>query len=98
MATEISILVLKLRNTFSEHYTNMNGPAQQSIFEEMGVDFFHIEQFIGAPKRATVIFKGSEMFYITFSPGRKKAYCNICEGTKITRRKNNSTNYSLFVW
>ena len=43
------------------------------MFKEMGVKNFYIGKCIGDSKRATVMFDGPEMFYITFSPVRKQS-------------------------
>ncbi len=40
MATEITVLVFKISNTFSEYCTHMNAPEQQKMFREMGVEPF----------------------------------------------------------
>ena len=46
MATEITVLDFKLRNTFLEYCTHMNAPEQQRKFKEMGDKTFYIGECI----------------------------------------------------
>ena len=97
MATEITVIDINLSNTFSEYCTHMNAPEQQAMFNKMGVKTFYIVECIGDPKRAIVMFEGSEniLYNIFTSPETKpvvEASVHIYEGTKITRWINNCPN------
>ncbi|MDC3119172.1 DUF3764 family protein [Prochlorococcus sp. AH-716-K03] len=90
MAIETTVLDFKLSNTFEEYEAHMNAPEQQAMFKEMGVDTFYIGKSLEDPKRATVMFQGSEnvLYDIFTNPQTKtivEASGHIYEGTKITR-------------
>ena len=90
MAIETTVLDFKLSNTFEEYEAHMNAPEQRAMFKEMGVNIFYIGKSLDDPKRATVMFQGSEniLFDIFTNPQTKttvEASGHIYEGTKITR-------------
>ena len=89
MAIETTVLDFKLSNTFEEYEAHMNAPEQRAMFKEMGVDTFYIGKSLEDPKRATVMFQGSEnvLYDIFTNPQTKtivEASGHIYEGTKIT--------------
>ncbi len=43
MITEITVLDLRLSNTFEEYKAYMKAPEQQAMFNEMGVKIFILE-------------------------------------------------------
>ena len=90
MTVETTVLDFKLSNTFEEYVAYMNAPEQQSMFFEMGVKIFYIGKFFDNPKRAVVMFQGSEnVLYDIFTDPQTKSIVeasgHIYEGTKITR-------------
>ena len=90
MAIETTVLEFKLSNTFEEYKAHMNSPVQQAMFKEMGVKTFYIGKSLDDPKRAIVIFQGSEnvLYDIFINPETKKiveASGHIYDSTKITR-------------
>ena len=60
MAIETTVLDFKISNTFEEYEAYMKSPEQQAMFKEMGVKTFYIGKSLADPKRAIVIFQGSE--------------------------------------
>jgi len=90
MAIETTILDFKLSKSFEEYKAYMNSTEQQAMFNEMGVKTFYIGKSLNDPKRAIVIFQGSEsvLYEIFTNPQTKpivEASGHIYEGTKITR-------------
>ena len=90
MTIETTILDFQLSNTFEQYESYMNAEEQQSMFKEMGVKPFYIGKSLDDPKRATVIFQGTEnvLYDIFMNPETKpivEASGHIYAGTKITR-------------
>ena len=90
MITEITVLDLRLSNTFEEYKAYMKAPEQQAMFNEMGVKTFYIGKSLDDPKRATVMFQGPKnvLYDIFINPETKpivEASGHIYEGTKINR-------------
>ena len=87
---ETTVLDFELSNTFQEYKAYMEASEQQVMFSEMGVKIFYLGVSQENPKRATVIFQGSEnvLYDIFMNPQTKpivEASGHVYEGTLITR-------------
>ena len=90
MTIETNILDFQIINNFKEYESHMNTKEKQKMFKEMGVKTFYIGKSLNDPRRATVIFQGSEnvLYDIFMNPETKpivEASGHIYEGTKMTR-------------
>ena len=73
-----------------KYESHMNSPKQQEMFKQMRVKTFYVGKSFDDPKKATIIFQGSEnvLYDIFINPETKtivEASEHIYDSTKITR-------------